>query len=77
MLKALGVALPCSFSIGVFLAIVVPAASLLFGFGIETPNVWPGFRNVLFLYSHLWVPLLVGILLLTVCGWAVWKLTKA
>jgi hypothetical protein len=38
--------------------------------------VWPGSGNVLFLYSHPWVPLLVGILLLTLCGWGVWTLTK-
>ena len=75
VVKALAVALLCTFSIAVLLALVVPAASLLLGLGIDIPNVWPGSGEVLFFYSHPWVPLLVGMLLLALFGWGIWKLT--
>jgi|HubBroStandDraft_6_1064221.scaffolds.fasta_scaffold50174_4 hypothetical protein len=52
----------------------VPAACLVLGLGIDIPNTRARSAKVLFFYSHPWVSLLVGMLLLALCGWGALRL---
>ena len=80
IVKGLGIALLCVASVAVLLAGVVPAAILLLGLasgiGIDIHNPWARSEKILFFYSRPWVPLLVGMLLLALFGWGIWKLTR-
>jgi len=74
--KLIGVVLLCITSIAVLLGMVVPAAALALGLGIEIPSAWARSGKVLLVYSHPWISLVVGTTLLVVFGWGVWKLTR-
>jgi len=55
-MKFLGIALLCIASLVILLRVVVPAACLVLGLGIDIPNTWARSTKVLFFYSHPWVP---------------------
>jgi hypothetical protein len=76
IVKMLTIALLGIVSVGVLLAGVVPAACLLLGLGIDIPNAWGHSGKILFFFSHPWIPLLVGLLLLIFFGWGIWTLMK-
>lgn len=75
-MKLIGVLLLCITSIAVFLGMVVPAAALALGLGIDIPSSWARSGKVLLVYSHPWIFLIIGTTLLVVFGWGVWKLTR-
>ena len=76
-----GVVLLCIASLAVLLAVVLPVAaslilgSLGLGVGIDLPfsaRVW-----LVFVFSHLWLSLVLGLALVFVSGWAAWRLTRS
>jgi hypothetical protein len=73
-IKALAIMLLCIVSIAILLKVVVPAASLVLGLGIDLPKTWA--RKFLFLYSHPLSSLLVAIFLLVLSAWGVFRLMK-
>jgi hypothetical protein len=78
VLKLLGIVLLCIASIAVLLGMIVPvAASGILGLGIEVPNFWTRMGRVVLVYSYPWVSLFVGMLLLAVFGWGLWRLIRA
>jgi hypothetical protein len=75
VLKVLGVALLCILSIALLLTVIVPAAALMLGLGIDIP-VWARAGRVFPLYSHPRVALLIGILLLLFSCWGMMRLVR-
>ena len=51
-------------------------ACLVLGLGIDIPKTWARSTKVLFFYSHPWVSLLGGMLLLALCGWGALRLVR-
>jgi len=76
VMKLLGIALLCIASLVVLLRVGVPAACLVLGLGIDIPNTWARSAKVLFFYWHPWVYLLVGMLLLALCGRGALRLVR-
>ena len=76
VMKLLGIALLCIASLVILLRVVLPAACLVLGFGINIPNTWARSTKVLFFYSHPWVSLLGGMLLFALCGWGALRLVR-
>jgi hypothetical protein len=76
-MKLLGIALLCIASLAVFASMVLPVmGSLVLGLGIEIPSFWARIGKPHFILLYPWVSLLVGVLLLAVLGWGVWKLAR-
>jgi hypothetical protein len=76
-MKLLGIVLLSIASIAVLVGVVLPvAASLTLGLGIDIPNFWARSGKAYFVLSYPWVSLLAGLLLLTMFGWSIWRLTR-
>ena len=77
MMKLLGITLLSIASLAVFASMVLPVmGSLVLGLGIEIPSFWARIGNPHFILLYPWVSLLVGVLLLAVLGWGIWKLAR-
>ena len=74
--KAIGITLFGILSIGVLLGIVIPAAAFALGIGVEVPSSWVRHQKLISLYSHPWLLLLAGTLLLFVLVCGIWRLAK-
>jgi len=64
-------------SITVFLAVILPvAATRILGLGVfvSVDSAWG--RTFYLIFSHPWVSLASGLLMLAVFGWGIWKLTR-
>lgn len=75
--KITGIVFLCVLSIAVLLVVIIPAVSLVLGLGIDVPNVWARSGKILFFYSRPWIPLLLGILILVLCGWGALRLIRS
>ena len=76
-MKLLGVVLLCIASITVFLAVILPvAATRILGLGVfvSVDTAWG--RTFYLIFSHPWVSLASGLLILAVFGRGIWKLTR-
>lgn len=75
-MKTIGVVLLAIASIAVLVNLVLPVTPLILGFGIEVPSLWAraGKPHVVALYPFIALP--VGLLLLGVFGWGIWKLVR-
>jgi hypothetical protein len=77
-MKFLGIGLLCVASIIVFATLVLPvAASRILGLGIEVPRFWARTGNVHLILLYPWISLFIGVLLLAVFGWGIWRLARA
>jgi hypothetical protein len=77
MMKLLGIALLSIASLAVFASMVLPVMPfLVLGLGIEIPSFWARIGKPHFILLYPWVSLLVGVLLLAVLGWGIWKLAR-
>jgi len=77
MMKLLGIALLSIASLAVFASMILPVmGSLFLGLGIEIPSFWARIGKPHFILLYPWVSLLVGVLLLAVLGWGIWKLAR-
>ena len=76
VMKLLGIVLLSIVSITVLVRLVLSAAPLILGFGIDIPNSWARSGKVYLILAYPWVSLLAGLLLLVVFGWSIWRLTR-
>jgi hypothetical protein len=74
--KVLGIAILCVLSIALLLRVVVPAAAMFLGLGIDVSNNWQRSWRSVFVYSHPGVSLFIGIVLLYLFCWGVVRLVK-
>jgi hypothetical protein len=75
--KAVGIIFLGILSIGILLGIVIPSVAFGLGLGVEVPSGWVRHQKVLGLYSHPWLLVLAGSLLLFVLAWGIWRLAKS
>jgi hypothetical protein len=74
--KVIGILFLCILSIADLLVVIIPAISLILGLGIDVPGTWARSARIMFLYSRPLIPLLVGILILILCGWGTLRLIR-
>jgi hypothetical protein len=72
-MKLLAILLLSIASIAVLAVVVLLAATLILGLGIDVPNGWAR-RGVLCVFLHPWLSLASGLLLLVVFGRGIWRL---
>lgn len=72
----MGIVLLSIASIVVLVGLVLPVVPLILGLGIEIPTFWAraGEPHLVVLYPL--ISLLVGLILLGVFGWGIWKLVR-
>jgi hypothetical protein len=64
-------------SIAALLGLVLPVVvTRVFGLGIDVPGPWDRTARVYGPLSYPWISLSAGLLLLSVFGWGIWKLTR-
>jgi hypothetical protein len=72
-MKLLAILLLSIASIAVLAGVVLLAATLILGLGIDVPDGWAR-RGVLCVFLHPWLSLASGLLFLVVLGWGIWRL---
>jgi hypothetical protein len=72
-MKLLAILLLSIASIAVFASVVLLAATLMLGLGIDVPDGWAR-RGILYVFLHPWLSLASGLLLLVVFGRGIWRL---
>ena len=72
-MKIIGIAVLSVASIAVLLGLVLPVlVTHVLGLGIDVPRNATVYGPL----SYSWISLLTGLLLLSVFGWGIWKLTR-
>jgi len=72
-MKLLAILLLSIASIAVLAGMVLLAATLILGLGIDVPDGWAR-RGVLYVFLHPWPSLASGLLLLVAFGRGIWRL---
>jgi hypothetical protein len=76
-MKIVGITLLIVASIAVMLGLVLPVVvTRVLGLGIDVPGLWDRTARVYGQLSYPWISLLAGLLLLSVFGCGIWKLTR-
>ena len=76
-MKIVGITLLSVASIAVLLGLVLPVlVTRVLGLGIDVPKHWDRTAMVYGPLAYPWISLLAGLLLLSVFGWGIWKLTR-
>jgi hypothetical protein len=75
-MKITGIVLLSVASMVVLVGLVFPVVPLIFGLGIDIPSFWARAGKPHFVALYPLISLLVGLLLLAVFGWGIWKLVR-
>jgi hypothetical protein len=76
-IKLLGIVILCVASLAVLLAVVLPlAASLFLGSGVGIDVLFSARVWLVFVFSNAWFSLVLGLGMVIVFGWAVWRLAR-
>jgi hypothetical protein len=76
-MKLIGIVILSVASIAVLLGAVLPViVTRVLGLGIDIPRYWGRTGTVYGPLSYPWVSLVAGLILLSVFGWGIWKLTR-
>ena len=76
-MKTVGIILLSVVSFVVLLGLVLPVlVTRVLGLGIDVPAHWNRTARVYGPLSFPWLSLIAGLLLLSVFGWGMWKLTR-
>jgi hypothetical protein len=75
-IKVLGIVILCIASLAVLLAVVLPIAALFLGPGIGIDVPFSAKVGLVFVFSHPWFSVVLGLGMVIVFGWAAWRLAR-